>query len=108
MESPKIATEPPAPIPAPEPIPASVEVAANPDDLTQLAGVGPKSAEALNAAGITTYAGLAASSEPAVREALYAGHILPRSNVSTWAMQASYATKGDWQGLTKYNERHPE
>ena len=74
------------------------------DDLTQIAGIGPKSAEALNAAGITTSAGLAAASEPAVREALYAGHILPRSNAATWAMQASYAAKGDWQGLTKYNQ----
>ena len=96
--------EPTAPPEVPEPPAASDEVAVEPDDLTQLAGIGPKSAEALNAAGITTYAGLAAASEPAVREALYAGHILPRSNAATWAMQASYAAKGDWQGLTKYNQ----
>ena len=80
-------------------------MAAQPDDLTQLAGIGPKSAEALNAAGITTYAGLAATASLPFREALYAGHILPSSNVATWAMQASYAAKGDWQGLTKYNQR---
>jgi large subunit ribosomal protein L21 len=79
-------------------------VAAEPDDLTKLFGIGPKSAEALNAAGITTYAALAAASEPAVREALYAGHVLPRSNMATWPMQASYAARGDWQGLTTYNE----
>ena len=81
--------EPTAPPEVPEPTPASAEVSAEPDDLSQLAGIGPTSAEALNAAGITTYAGLAATGEPAVREALYAGHILPRSNVATWAMQAS-------------------
>jgi uncharacterized membrane protein len=97
--------EPTAPPEVPEPPPASDDVAANPDDLTQLAGIGPKSADALNTAGITTYAALAAASEPALREALYAGHILPRSNVATWAMQASYAANGDWQGLTKYNQR---
>jgi uncharacterized membrane protein/predicted flap endonuclease-1-like 5' DNA nuclease len=103
--SPEVPEPPSASPEVPEPAPASDEVAAKPDDLTQLAGIGPKSAEALSAAGITTYAGLAAASEPAVREALYAGHILPRSNVATWAMQASYAAKGDWQGLTKYNQR---
>ena len=96
----------PAPAPeAPAPPTASDEVAVKPDDLTQLAGIGPKSAEALNAAGVSTYAGLAATSEPAVREALYAAHILPPSNVSTWAMQGNYAAKGDWQGLAKYNQR---
>jgi uncharacterized membrane protein/predicted Fe-Mo cluster-binding NifX family protein len=97
--------EPTASADAPAAPSASDEVAAKPDDLTQLAGIGPKSAEALNAAGITTYAALAAASEPALREALYAGHILPRSNVATWPMQANYAANGDWQGLTKYNQR---
>ncbi len=96
----------PAPAPeAPLPPPASDEAAVKPDDLTQLAGIGPKSAEALNATGISTYSALAATSEPAVREALYAAHILAPSNVATWAMQANYAAKGDWQGLAKYNQR---
>jgi uncharacterized membrane protein/predicted flap endonuclease-1-like 5' DNA nuclease len=89
----------------PEPPPAPDLAAAKPDDLTQLSGIGPKAAEALNAAGITTYSALAATAEPAVREALYAAHILPRSNVATWAMQANYAARGDWQGLAKYNQR---
>jgi uncharacterized membrane protein/predicted flap endonuclease-1-like 5' DNA nuclease len=96
----------PAPAPeAPAPPTASDEVAVKPDDLTQLAGIGPKSADALNAAGVSTYSALAATAEPAVREALYAAHILAPSNVATWAMQANYAAKGDWQGLTKYNQR---
>jgi predicted flap endonuclease-1-like 5' DNA nuclease len=75
------------------------------DDLTQLAGLGPKSAEALNAAGITTYAALAESNEPAIREAFQASGIVARGNVSTWPMQASYAVKGDWQAMAKYNGR---
>jgi uncharacterized membrane protein/predicted flap endonuclease-1-like 5' DNA nuclease len=99
VAEPTPAAETPAPPPAPD------EAAAKPDDLTQLAGIGPKAAEALTAAGITTYSALAATGEPAVREALYAAHILPRSNVATWAMQANYAAKGDWQGLAKYNQR---
>ena len=81
------------------------KAAAKADDLTQLAGVGAKSAEALNAAGWTTYAALAEANEPAIREALHASHLVARSNVSTWPMQASYAAKGDWQELAKYNQR---
>ncbi len=90
---------------APAPPRASDKAAAKADDLTQLAGVGPKSAEALNAAGMTTYAALAEANEPSIREALHASDIVAGSNVSTWPMQASYAAKGDWQGLAKYNQR---
>ena len=100
--------EPGEPAPAteaPAPPGASDKVAAKPDDLTQLAGIGSKSAEALNAAGMTTYAALAEANEPAIREALHTSHIVARSNVSTWPMQASYAAKGDWQQLAKYNQR---
>ena len=90
---------------APAPSRASDGAAAKGDDLTQLTGIGAKSAEALNAAGVTTYAALAEANEPAIREALLASHIVARSNVSTWPMQASYAAKGDWQQLAKYNQR---
>ena len=31
--------------------------------------------------------------------------MIPPGNVATWPMQASYATKGDWQGLMKHNEK---
>ena len=102
------AEEPAEPAPAAEPSApprASDKAATKPDDLTQLAGVGAKTAEALNAAGMTTYEALAKANEPAIREALHASHIVARSNVSTWPMQASYAAKGDWQGLAKYNQR---
>ena len=29
----------------------------------------------------------------------------PPANVATWPMQASLASKGDWQGLMKYNNQ---
>ena len=90
---------------APAPSRAADGAAAKGDDLTQLTGIGAKSADALNAAGVTTYAALAEANEPAIREALLASHIVARSNVSTWPMQASYAAKGDWQQLAKYNQR---
>ena len=31
--------------------------------------------------------------------------MMPPGNVATWPMQASYAAKGDWQGLMKHNEK---
>jgi predicted flap endonuclease-1-like 5' DNA nuclease len=79
--------------------------AAAPDDLTQLVGVGPKASDALAAAGITTYAALADANEPEVRRALHDGDMVPPANVGTWPMQASYAARGDWQGLMKYNQK---
>jgi len=82
--------------------------AATPDDLTQLAGVGPKASAALASAGIATYAALAEANEPQVRHALHAADMAPPANVGTWPMQASYAAKGDWQGLMKYNKRGSE
>jgi predicted flap endonuclease-1-like 5' DNA nuclease len=75
------------------------------DDLTQLVGIGPKAATALASAGITTYAALAEANEPQLRHALHEADMMPPGNVGTWPMQASYATKGDWQGLMKHNEK---
>ena len=75
------------------------------DDLTQLVGIGPKAATALASAGITTYAELARANEPQLRHALHEADMMPPGNVATWPMQASYATKGDWQGLMKHNEK---
>jgi predicted flap endonuclease-1-like 5' DNA nuclease len=75
------------------------------DDLTQLVGIGPKAAAALASAGIATYAALAEANEPQLRRALHEADMMPPGNVGTWPMQASYATKGDWQGLMRHNEK---
>ncbi len=88
-----------------EAAPAEAAPAAIPDDLTQLAGVGPKASAALATAGIATYAALAEANEPQVRHALHAADMVPPANVASWPMQASFAAKGDWQGLMKYNQR---
>jgi predicted flap endonuclease-1-like 5' DNA nuclease len=101
-----------APAEAAAPVAAAAAVAAapasTPDDLTQLAGVGPKASGALATAGITTYAALAEANEPQVRHALHEADMAPPANVGTWPMQASYAAKGDWQGLMKYNKKNSE
>jgi predicted flap endonuclease-1-like 5' DNA nuclease/uncharacterized membrane protein len=95
--------EAPAPVAA-----AAAGVAVGPgpaDDLTQLAGIGPKSAAALTAAGISTYQALSEANEPQIRRALYASDMLPPANVSSWPGQAEYAAKGDWVGLMKRNQK---
>ena len=108
MEVPEEApAEAAAPVAAAAAVEAAAPVAA-PDDLTQLVGVGPKASAALATAGITTYAALADANEPQVRHALHAADMAPPANVGTWPMQASYAAKGDWQGLMKYNKRSSE
>ena len=101
----------PAEAAAPVAAVAAAEVAApaaTADDLTQLSGIGPKASEALATAGITTYAGLAEANEPQLRHALHEADMVPPANVASWPMQASYAAKGDWQGLMKYNKRGSE
>jgi predicted flap endonuclease-1-like 5' DNA nuclease len=85
---------------------APAPAAAGPaDDLTQLVGIGPKAAAALTAAGITTYAALAASNEPQLRQALLASGMMPPGSLNTWPGQADYAARGDWQGLMKRNAK---
>ncbi|HET9517845.1 MAG TPA: helix-hairpin-helix domain-containing protein, partial [Actinoplanes sp.] len=67
--------------------PADAATAA-PDDLRRIEGVGPKMAAALNAAGIHTYAQLAAADESAVRAAISAAGLRSAPSLVTWPRQA--------------------
>lgn len=78
---------------------------AEPDDLTQLEGIGPKVAKALAAAGYDTYEKLANANEPQLRKAMHQADMTSPTSLPTWPMQAAYATHGDWQGLHKYNQK---
>lgn len=61
----------------------------NPDDLTGIGGVGPKVADVLVSAGITTYAQLAATSEEQLREILTAAGPRYRAmDPASWPEQA--------------------
>lgn len=67
-----------------------------PDDLKRIAGIGPKISSALRAAGITTYAQLAATEvgrlEGIIREAgIRIGF------PETWPEQASLVAGGKWE-----------
>ena len=75
------------------------------DDLTLIEGVGPKAAEALVAAGIDTFAKLAATTVDEVNAALDASaskvqHLDP----TTWAQQAQLAADGKMDELKKLQD----
>lgn len=90
-----------APKPRKEPKPkASAPV--TPDDLKVVEGIGPKMEKALNAAGILTFAQLAAASEETIRAAIEAAGMRFAPSMPTWAKQADFAAKGDTDGLKAY------
>lgn len=78
----------------------AAESAHGADDLTRLEGIGPKVAQVLAGAGITSFAGLAAAEEKTVREALD-GAGYKYMDPSSWPEQAALAAKGDFDGLKK-------
>ena len=95
----------PVPPAAPAPVPAPVPTVVEPDDLTRIEGIGPKMADILIAAGIDSYAKLAALSEDAIAEIVKAGGGRKSASMGTWAAQAKLAAKGDWNGLAKYQTK---
>jgi predicted flap endonuclease-1-like 5' DNA nuclease len=88
------------PAPAAEVTPPAAVV--KPDDLKVIEGIGPKMAQALIDAGISTYARLAAASEDEIRAAIEAAGMRLAPSIGTWAEQASYAARGDWDGLKAF------
>ncbi len=81
-------------------------VAAEGDDLKKIEGVGPKIAEIFNAAGINTYAELAATSVDKLSEILAeAGSRYASKNPGTWPEQAKLAAEGNWEVLKELQEK---
>ena len=70
------------------------------DDLTKVEGVGPKIAEALNAAGIATFADLAGKTAEEVNAILDAAEgNFNLADAGTWAQQAQLAADAKWDEL---------
>ncbi len=70
------------------------------NDLTKIEGIGPKIAEHLNKAGISSFAQLAAADIKSIKTILTAaGPRYARRNPSTWAQQAKLAATGKWDRL---------
>lgn len=100
MAEPTLAAEPPAA--------GRIEVAATAppapstaDDLKVIEGIGPKIAEVLQAAGITTFAQLAATGVEQIEQILQQAdpRLLQLADPATWPEQARLAAAGDWAGL---------
>lgn len=75
------------------------------DDLTRIEGIGPKVEGLLNAAGITTYAQLAARS-PEELDAIMdaAGSIYKAMDETSWPKQAALAAEGKWDELKQLQD----
>ena len=93
----------PEPAPAAETTPAP---AAEPtDDLTQIEGIGPKVAELLAGAGVTTFEQLAASEADDIRALLgEAGGMMASMDPTTWPKQAQMAADGKWDELKVWQD----
>lgn len=75
--------------------------AAHSDDLTKIEGIGKKMAAALAVAGIDTFDKLAKASAPDLEAAVHAAGMRLAPSLSTWAEQAAFAARGDWDGLER-------
>jgi large subunit ribosomal protein L17 len=81
-------------VPAPPPMPpVAPRAALPPDNLEILEGVGPKIADVLKGAGITTFAQLAATNVSTLQGILKAAG-LSFTDASTWPEQAALAAAG--------------
>jgi predicted flap endonuclease-1-like 5' DNA nuclease len=70
------------------PVPDVEQIVAEPEDLTKIAGIGPKMAMALAASGITTFAQLAETPVEDIRKAVAAAGMRLAPTIATWPEQA--------------------
>ncbi|MGJ3237766.1 MAG: helix-hairpin-helix domain-containing protein [Anaerolineae bacterium] len=83
---------------------AEVVASDEPDDLTKIEGIGPKMSAALIDAGINTYIKLTDANNEQLTQAIQNAGMRLAPSLETWAEQAAYAAKGDWDGLAKLQE----
>ena len=80
--------------------PVKKEAPAKADDLTKVEGIGPKAAEALVAAEISTFASLAEAKPEAIKTILTdASPRLAHLEPASWPKQAKMAAEGKWEEL---------
>ncbi len=91
--------------PAQEKAPKAAKAPKTGDDLKIIEGIGPKAAEALVAAGIDTFAKLAAATADSVKEILEASTSkLSHLDPTTWAQQSQLAADGKMDELKKLQD----
>ncbi len=69
------------------------------DDLAKIEGIGPKAAEALNAAGIQSFNELAAKTPEEIKAVLEGAENLSHLAADSWPQQAALAAEGKWDEL---------
>lgn len=75
------------------------------DDLTKIEGVGPKIAELLVAAGLNSFAAVAASTPEKIAQILAeGGSQFASHNPTTWTKQAQLAADGKWDELKVWQD----
>jgi small subunit ribosomal protein S2 len=72
---------------------------ADADDLKKIEGIGPKIAEVLGEAGVTTFAALAKMDRDAIKAILDTVSTLKSKEPKTWPDQAKLAAAGKWDEL---------
>ncbi len=77
-------------------------VATKADDLKKVEGIGPKIAETLIAAGISTFAELAKAKPAKIAEII--ADVRGNHVTDTWPAQAKLATDGKWDELKKWQD----
>jgi large subunit ribosomal protein L20 len=91
---------------APVQVKASRKKKSDGDDLTVIEGLGPKSAQALIAAGVTTFAQIAALSAEALEDIVKVkgGVRVLDGQTKTWPKQAQFLVDGDEAGFKTYTD----
>ncbi|MGB3142533.1 MAG: 30S ribosomal protein S2 [Maribacter sp.] len=75
------------------------------DDLTKIEGVGPKAAEALVAAGMTSYADVAKGDAEKIKEILTeSSSRMAHLDPTSWPKQAKMAAEGKWDELQAWQD----
>ncbi|MEV0456957.1 helix-hairpin-helix domain-containing protein [Catellatospora methionotrophica] len=75
------------------------------DDLQRIEGIGPKMEAALTAAGMGTYAAVAAADNASLRKAIEDGGLKFAPALLTWAQQAQLLADGDEEALADLQRR---
>ena len=74
------------------------------DDLKIVEGIGPRIAEILKEAGISSFAQLAAAKPEELQRMMKSGGLRAPSDPATWPEQARLAAAGEWQALQKLQD----
>jgi predicted flap endonuclease-1-like 5' DNA nuclease len=80
-------------------LPPDVGTTNEPDLLQKIEGIGPKSAAALLAAGISSFAQVAGMSADELAEIIKSAGMRRHASITTWAEQAALAAAGEWDAL---------